>query len=76
MKERQLESLRTTAIQSGLYARCKAMVECGWAWGEMGKEGLRVLEIIGSEAEPQNSNGTCVQFVHVRHMREHVHWRL
>lgn len=58
MKERQLESLRTTAIQSGLYARCKAMVECGWAWGEMGKEGLRVLEIIGSEAEPQNSNGT------------------
>jgi hypothetical protein len=29
------------------------MVECGWNWGEMGKEGLRALEGVDSSA----SNG-------------------
>jgi len=44
MKERELENLRSSAIKTGLEARCKALVECGWTWGEMGKEGLRALE--------------------------------
>ncbi|PCH34852.1 hypothetical protein WOLCODRAFT_125114, partial [Wolfiporia cocos MD-104 SS10] len=48
MKERELDSLRVSAVQSGLQARCKAMVECGWTWGEMGKEGLRALEIMNA----------------------------
>jgi hypothetical protein len=25
------------------------MVECGWVWGEMGKEGLRSLDAMGGE---------------------------
>ncbi|TBU37843.1 hypothetical protein BD309DRAFT_973136 [Dichomitus squalens] len=43
-KEQELSAFRVHAIRSGLHARCKAMVECGWAWGEMGKEGMRALE--------------------------------
>lgn len=43
-KERELEVLRLSTIRVGLHARCTAMVNCGWTWGEMGKEGLRALE--------------------------------
>jgi hypothetical protein len=43
-KERELEVLRLSTIRVGLHARCTAMVNCGWSWGEMGKEGLRALE--------------------------------
>lgn len=43
-KERELDVMRNVAVKSGLSARCKALVECGWSWGEMGKEGLRALE--------------------------------
>ena len=43
-KEQQLSAFRAHTIRSGLEARCKAMVECGWVWGEMGKEGMRALE--------------------------------
>jgi hypothetical protein len=43
-KEQALDKLRIRAVKEGLQARCMAMVECGWAWGEMGKEGLRALE--------------------------------
>jgi hypothetical protein len=49
-KERELDELRVTAIRRGLEARCKAMVECGWNWGEMGKEGLRALEGVENAA--------------------------
>ncbi len=45
-KEQELNAFRTNTIRSGLQARCKAMVECGWAWGEMGKEGIRALETL------------------------------
>jgi len=43
-KERELKALRLGTIRVGLHARCTAMVNCGWSWGEMGKEGLRALE--------------------------------
>ncbi|KAI0072249.1 hypothetical protein K474DRAFT_1668058 [Panus rudis PR-1116 ss-1] len=46
IKERELEEMRTRTIRIGLQVRCRAMVECGWAWGEMGKEGLRALDMI------------------------------
>lgn len=52
-KERELDAMRLSAIRVGLHARCKAMVECGWAWGEMGKEGLRALEDLDAP------NGHC-----------------
>jgi len=42
-KERELDIRRAGAVKEGLDIRCKAMVECGWVWGEMGKEALRAL---------------------------------
>ena len=45
-KERELDMMRTLAVRTGLQVRCKALVECGWQWGEMGKEGLRALETL------------------------------
>lgn len=44
LKERELDTKRTSVVRVGLSVRCRAMVETGWIWGEMGKEGLRVLE--------------------------------
>ncbi|KAF9467483.1 hypothetical protein BDZ94DRAFT_1155604 [Collybia nuda] len=43
-KERELAARRSSAVREGLSVRCRAMVECGWIWGEMGREALRVLE--------------------------------
>ncbi len=53
-KEKELDQLRASTVRRGLEARCKAMVECGWNWGEMGKEGLRALE--GIENSPAHGN--------------------
>ncbi|EKM51047.1 uncharacterized protein PHACADRAFT_262999 [Phanerochaete carnosa HHB-10118-sp] len=55
-KERELDTMRTVAVRAGLQARCKALVECGWQWGEMGKEGLRALE---SLEIPEGMNGNA-----------------
>ncbi|THH27585.1 hypothetical protein EUX98_g6606 [Antrodiella citrinella] len=52
-KERELDAFRTATIRSGLQARCRALVECGWAWGEMGKEGIRSLDMF----DVPNGNG-------------------
>ena len=62
-KERELDVFRVAAIRSGLQLRCRAMFECGWAWGEMGKEGLRSLEIFDSPIS--NGNGESY-FLHGR----------
>ncbi|KAI0313802.1 hypothetical protein OF83DRAFT_1139801 [Amylostereum chailletii] len=56
-KEQALDRLRVRAVKQGLEGRCKAMVECGWAWGEMGKEGLRALEDL-NESENAATNST------------------
>lgn len=53
-KERELDVMRTVAVRTGLQARCKALVECGWTWGEMGKEALRALETLEF---PSGTNG-------------------
>lgn len=53
-KERELEALRLSTVRVGLQTRCKAMVNCGWSWGEMGKEGLRALETLDGM-----TNGHC-----------------
>ncbi|CCL98012.1 uncharacterized protein FIBRA_00005 [Fibroporia radiculosa] len=44
MKEHELDNMRIAAIRTGLQERCRAMVECGWTWGELGKNGLRALD--------------------------------
>ena len=43
-REKALAQMRENVVIKGLKGRCKAMVECGWKWGEMGKEGTRALE--------------------------------
>jgi hypothetical protein len=55
-KEKELDERRVSAVRRGLEARCRAMVECGWKWGEMGREGLRALEVIDGSSSV--SNGT------------------
>lgn len=40
----ELAARRCSAVKEGLSVRCRAMVECGWVWGEMGREPLRVLD--------------------------------
>ena len=55
-KEQELNAFRTHTIRVGLQARCGAMVECGWRWGEMGKEGMRALETL--DASAVNGHGT------------------
>jgi len=53
-RKRNSTNSAVSAVRRGLEARCKAMVECGWNWGEMGKEGLRALE--GSKALPRTAS--------------------
>ena len=60
-KEKELDERRVSAVRRGLEARCKAMVECGWNWGEMGKEGLRALEGI-QNAAANGIDGQCCSF--------------
>jgi len=43
-REKALAQMRENVVIRGLRGRCTAMVECGWKWGEMGKEGTRALE--------------------------------
>lgn len=64
-KERELEAFRTATIRSGLQARCRALAECGWAWGEMGKEGLRALDMF------EASNGNGAYTFHAAYTLEH-----
>ena len=40
--------MRESAIIGGLKIRCKALVECGWKWTEVGKAGLMVLDASSS----------------------------
>jgi hypothetical protein len=54
-REAELDALRIESIKDGLDARCKALVECAWAWGEMGKEGLRALEEVTPSKEHSQS---------------------
>ena len=48
-KERELDLARINIFREGLTLRCKAMVECGWAWGEMGKAAIGTLENFDAE---------------------------
>ncbi|CAG8677845.1 4158_t:CDS:2, partial [Acaulospora colombiana] len=49
LKEKELETTREEAIKRGLERRCKALVTCGWAWGERGKQALRALDSLANE---------------------------
>ncbi|CDO76832.1 hypothetical protein BN946_scf185033.g29 [Trametes cinnabarina] len=60
-KEQELNVFRIHTIKSGLQARCQAMVECGWAWGEMGKEGIRVLDTL----DMTNGHGSPLAYPYI-----------
>ena len=47
-KERELDARRISIARDGLGARCRALIDCGWVWGEMGKQGLKALGANGS----------------------------
>ncbi|KAG0704466.1 hypothetical protein DFH29DRAFT_801697, partial [Suillus ampliporus] len=55
-KELELEGLRVSIAREGLGARCTAIIDCGWAWGELGKEGLRALQSlnVSSSSVPES----------------------
>ena len=69
IKERELDEMRVSTIRTGLQFRCKAMVECGWVWGEMGKEGLRALDMF--ELNTHQSNGHGMLFIYIRRSNMH-----
>ncbi|KAF8554847.1 hypothetical protein OG21DRAFT_1508354 [Imleria badia] len=52
-KERELDARRITLARDALGARCRALIDCGWVWGEMGKQGLRALQPLSA-----TENGT------------------
>ncbi|KAG2123238.1 hypothetical protein DEU56DRAFT_830470 [Suillus clintonianus] len=56
-KELELEGLRVSIAREGLGARCRAIIDCGWAWGELGKEGLRALQSLNVSS----SNGQVTE---------------
>ncbi|KAF8346361.1 hypothetical protein F5887DRAFT_108876 [Amanita rubescens] len=53
-KENELGIRRCVIIKAGLDVRFRAMVECGWAWSEIGKEALGTLEQLTALAEEQS----------------------
>ena len=46
-RESALSHMRESIVMRGLKGRCKAMMDCGWKWNEMGKESLRALDNLG-----------------------------
>ncbi|KAH7904257.1 hypothetical protein BJ138DRAFT_1073592 [Hygrophoropsis aurantiaca] len=56
-KEQELELARVTTVRDGLGARCRALIDCGWAWREMGTNGLRTLGVLSTETDNNEANG-------------------
>jgi len=42
--EKELQVARTIALRDGLSIRCNALVECGMAWADAGKDALHAAE--------------------------------
>ncbi|KAG2336738.1 hypothetical protein BDR05DRAFT_1011593, partial [Suillus weaverae] len=49
-KELESEAFRVSIAREGLGARRRALIDCGWAWGEMGKEGRRALQCLNASS--------------------------
>ena len=55
-KERDLAVRRISTLREGLGGRCRALIDCGWIWGEMGKQGLRALQSLTTDtADPHST---------------------
>lgn len=55
-RQPRLDALRISAVKRGLGGRCRAMIDCGRTWMEMGKAGLRVLEGAGCARGGEHAN--------------------
>ncbi|KAF8907068.1 hypothetical protein CPB84DRAFT_1878705 [Gymnopilus junonius] len=49
-KERELAIKRCLTVRDGLGTRIRALIECGWVWGEVGKQALQALEELKVES--------------------------
>ncbi|KAH7918637.1 hypothetical protein BV22DRAFT_980218, partial [Leucogyrophana mollusca] len=56
-KEQELDRARTATARDGLAARCRALIDCGWVWREMGKDGLRTLGVLSTTLGNGSTNG-------------------
>ncbi|KAG8220344.1 hypothetical protein J3R82DRAFT_3438 [Butyriboletus roseoflavus] len=54
-KERELDARRVSIAREGLGARCRALIDCGWVWGEMGKQGLKALQALSTNGVASSS---------------------
>ncbi|KAF8630578.1 hypothetical protein AX17_005390 [Amanita inopinata Kibby_2008] len=59
-KERELAIQRIAIVKTGLDVRFREMVNCGWAWGEIGKEALRTLEQLSSTGDQCATKSTTM----------------
>jgi hypothetical protein len=77
-KEVELEERRISIAREGLGARCRALIDCGRVWGEMGNEGLRALQSLRS-SNPDNPHDQGVPichnyyFAHSRNLSTSIH---
>jgi hypothetical protein len=46
-KESELALRRCVVVREGLTTRAKAMLDCSWTWGQLGKDILRSLDDLG-----------------------------
>jgi len=51
-KEKELQVARTIALRDGLSIRCNALVECGMAWADAGKDALHAAESLLIDSGP------------------------
>lgn len=58
-KELELEARRISIASEGLGARCRALIDCGWVWDKMGKEGLRALQCLGASSPDNQGVPIC-----------------
>jgi len=50
--EKELQVARTIALRDGLSIRCNALVECGMAWADAGKDALHAAESLLIDSGP------------------------
>ena len=62
VKERKLDTRRITIARDGLGVRCGALIDCGWVLGEMGKQGLEMLQTLTVNGVPHTGTSSFADF--------------
>ena len=58
IRERELNVRRISIAHDDLGARCRALIDCGWVWGEMGKQGLKSLQALAFDSVAQTGTSS------------------